>query len=129
MTKPLVSAIVVESGSRETAERETVYDGIDELLAPLAQLGTLEPEVWRIIYLYQNNPETKGNFAAVSRRLGITSPTVARRYDRHSALVNKATAKNAAEHRQQLAELEPEHDDRDRSYESTAGAPELTNAK
>ena len=48
-------------------------------------------------------PQKEGNFVAVSRRLGVTPPTLARRYDRYSALVNKVAAMKAAEHRQRLS--------------------------
>ncbi|MBJ7321733.1 MAG: DUF2637 domain-containing protein [Rhodococcus sp.] len=126
-TQP-VSATAVESGSDETVEQTAADDGADDLIALLDQLGTLEPEIWQTANLYQNDPETKGNFAAVSRRLGVTPPTVARRYDRYSALVNKVTAMKAAEYLHSPAELETEGEDRDRNYALTTAAPEYTNA-
>jgi len=126
-TQP-VSATTAASGDLETAEPATVGDGTNDLIALLDQHGTLEPEIWQTADLYQNDPETKGNFAAVSRRLGVTPPTVARRYDRYSALVNKVTAMKAAEHLHPPAELETEGDGRDRNYALTTAAPEYTNA-
>ena len=115
-----------ESSSPETVPQTAADDDTDDLIALLDQLGTLEPEIWQTANLYQNDPDTKGNFAAVSRRLGMAPPTVARRYDRYSALVNKVTAMKAAEYRQPPAELESEDDDRERNYKMVTAAKELT---
>lgn len=122
-----ISVTTDASGNLETAEQTTVGDDTNDLIALLDQHGTLEPEIWQTADLYQNDPETKGNFAAVSRRLGVTPPTVARRYDRYSALVNKVTAMKAAEHLHPPAELEIEGEDRDRNYALPTAAPEYTN--
>ncbi|MDZ7931241.1 MAG: DUF2637 domain-containing protein [Rhodococcus sp. (in: high G+C Gram-positive bacteria)] len=102
-----------EFGSPALTGEASSDDGTEELVALLDEHGTLEPEVWQTADLYQNDPETKGNFAAVSRRLGVKPPTIARRYDKYSALVNKVTAIKADETRNRHAptELEAEADE------------------
>ena len=91
------TSVVDEFDPPSLAAEASVDDGTDELVALLDEHGTLEPEVWQTADLYQNDPDTKGNFAAVSRRLGVKPPTIARRYDKYSALINKVTAIKADE--------------------------------
>ncbi|WP_206489970.1 DUF2637 domain-containing protein [Rhodococcus sp. KRD162] len=79
------------------AESAQTNEATAQLITLFDERGGLDDAVWLTAHMYQNHPDTQGNFAAVSRHLGVTATAVSKRYDKWARLMNAVTAAKAAE--------------------------------